>query len=103
MAQPLTISIPHQLGEAEARKRIDEGVGRLTEQFGGAQARFEKQWTDNRMNFSVGAMGQVISGVMTVVADAVHIEVVLPGLLNMMAGKIKATLQREGQLMLEKK
>ena len=34
MSKPVVVSIPHELGRAEARRRIEEGVGRLTSQIG---------------------------------------------------------------------
>lgn len=103
MAQPLTVNIPHQLGKAEARKRLDEGVDRFSQQFGGASANFQKRWDADSLNFSADVMGQSIRGVMHVLEDAVRMEVVLPGILGMMAGKVRDKLQREGQILLEKK
>ena len=35
MGRPISISLPHDLGVTEARRRIDEGFGRLTAQLGG--------------------------------------------------------------------
>ena len=48
-------------------------------------------------------MGQVATGHLDVTDDAVNIVVHLPGLLGMLAGKIRGTLQRQGQILLEKK
>jgi hypothetical protein len=48
-------------------------------------------------------MGQVATGHLDVVEDAVHIVVHLPGLLGMLAGKIGGKLRQQGQILLEKK
>ncbi|CAN5267528.1 polyhydroxyalkanoic acid system family protein [soil metagenome] len=102
MGQPLTVSIPHQLGRAEARRRIDDGIGKFGQQFGD-RAEFTKAWSGDVLNFTVNAMGQSITGLLDVVDDAVHIKVDLPGLLSLMSGKIKDKLRREGERLLEHK
>ena len=104
MSKPVTVNIPHQLGRLEARRRIDEGLGRLTQQLsGGATAMVDHSWVGDRLSFSVTAMGQAVRGFVDVLDDEVRLEVLLPGFLAMLAGKVKGRLQKEGQLMLEKK
>jgi hypothetical protein len=103
MAQPLSVVIPHQLGAVEARRRIDEGLAQFVGQIGGAAQNYRQAWSGDRMDFSAQVMGQMISGAIHVFGDNARIELVLPGLLGMMAGKIKGQLQRQGQLLLEKK
>jgi hypothetical protein len=103
MSKPLTVTIPHALGVVEARRRLDEGFDQLTQQMPGGMGQIEKAWKDNRLSFSATAMGQVATGHMDVVADAVHIVVHLPGILGMLAGKVRGKLQQQGQILLQKK
>lgn len=103
MPQPLTVNIPHQLGRTEARRRIDEGLQQFIGQVGGMAQNFHQAWTGDRLDFSAQVMGQQLSGAIHVLEDAARIELVLPGLLGLMAGKIKGRLQQEGQILLEKK
>ena len=103
MSQPLTVTIPHQLGRAEARRRIEDGLGRFTDQFGKSGSTVDKTWVGDKLSFTVQAMGQAIVGTLDVFDDTVAIEVLLPGFFGLMAGKIKGKLQEQGQLMLEKK
>lgn len=103
MTKPLTIAIPHALGVAAARRRIDEGFAQLTQQMPGGLGQIEKSWKDNRLSFSATTMGQVATGHLDVADDAVNIVLHLPGLLGMLAGKIGGKLRREGQILLEKK
>ena len=103
MSKAITINIPHELGRAEARRRIDEGFGRFSQQLGGAVGALDKRWDGDRLSFSLQAMGQAISGFVDVGDSAVKLELLLPNLLAMIAGKLKGQLQKEGQLMLEKK
>ena len=102
MKKAMTVSIPHQLGRVEARRRIEEGFGDFSRHLGGAGG-VSKSWDADRLNFSLQAVGQQISGFLDVADDAVRVEVLLPGFLAMIAGKIKGTVQKEGQLLLEAK
>ncbi len=103
MGKPITVTIPHQLGRAEARRRIEQGFGDFSRHLGGTAGAFSKAWSGDRLDFSLQAMGQAITGVIDVAEDAVKVDLILPGFLAMIAGKVKGTLQKEGQLLLEKK
>lgn len=60
-----------------------------------------ERWEGDRLTFTVGAMGQTISGVVDVLDDAVMMEIELPGMLGLLAGALKNRLQRAGQLLLK--
>jgi putative polyhydroxyalkanoate system protein len=102
MSKAVTVSIPHELGRAEARRRVEAGFGDLSRHLGGLGA-VSRTWDGDRMSFSFAAMGQAISGAIDVADHSVRLEVVLPNVLAMLAGKVKGRLQKEGQLLLEKK
>jgi putative polyhydroxyalkanoate system protein len=104
MTKAITISVPHELGKPEARRRIDEGFDRFQRQFGDAVGgRFQRRWDGDRLSFGVRLMGQGVTGSLDVLDASVRIELLLPNLLGVIAGKIKSRLQKEGQLLLEKK
>ena len=102
MATPITISIPHQLGRAEARRRIETSFASTIRQLPGASS-FKDHWEGDQMSFSVAAMGQTLSGVVEVLDAAVMIKIELPGVLGMIASKIKGHVEKAGQLLLTKK
>jgi hypothetical protein len=101
--QPIRVTIPHQLGRVEARRRIEAGFGDLARNLGGSAGALTKTWDGDRMSFSVQALGQAISGSVDVADAAVTVDVLLPGFLAMIAGKVRGRLQKQGQLLLEKK
>ncbi len=103
MSKPLVVSIPHNLGKAEAARRLQTGVGQMKQQFSGQIASFDEQWQADRMSFKVGAMGQTVEGHLEVAEDSVRVEVQLPWILAMVAEKAKGFIQKQGTLMLEKK
>jgi len=101
--KPISVSIPHDLPQSEARRRIEQGFDRFGRQFGGDATRLTHAWSGDRLSFSANMMGQALSGHIDVLASAVKVEVLLPGVLGLIAGKIKGRLKTEGQLLLEKK
>lgn len=100
MSKPVVVNIPHELGRAEARRRIDEGVGRLTSQIG-AVGEIQQDWTGDTLAFSLQAIGQTVTGKIDVLDREVRLEVNLPGIFAMIAGKVKGRLREQGQILLE--
>ena len=103
IAKPLTVSIPHDLGKTEARRRLELGFVQAKQQFAGHLAKVDESWEGDRMTFAVGVFGQNVSGNLEVLEDSVKLEVQLPWFLRTIAEKAKALIQKQGQLMLEKK
>jgi putative polyhydroxyalkanoate system protein len=104
MSRPISVDVPHQLGAAEAKRRIEQGFGRLAAEIGGSGAtRVESRWEGDRMTFSFAALGQSITGRLLVMSDIVRIELDLPVFLAALASTVKGRLQRQGQLLLGKK
>jgi hypothetical protein len=103
MSKAITLTIPHELGRAEARRRIDEGVANLTRSLGGAAGVLSKSWAGDRLSFGFSALGQQINGTIDVEDASVKLEVLLPNVLAMLANKLKGRLRTEGRLLLERK
>lgn len=100
MANPITLDIPHQLGKTGVRARLDGGIGRLGEKIPGG-ATVEHRWDGDTLHFTVQAMGQSVKSTATVFERHVHAVVDLPGLLAMLAGPIKAAIEREAPKLLK--
>ena len=106
MARPVSVSIPHALGKDEARRRIEQGFGRLRQQMTsgiGAMMTFQERWEGDRLHFEGGGLGQKMTGRLDVRDDAVDIQLDLPEILAAIAEKIAGRLKTEGQKLLEKK
>jgi hypothetical protein len=101
MAAPITVSIPHQLGRAEARRRIEAGFAKIIRLFPGS-GNCSERWDGDRLTFGVAAIGQTIAGVINVLDAEVTMEIQLPGVLGMIASSLKNRLQKVGQLLLTK-
>jgi hypothetical protein len=102
MATPITVSIPHQLGRAEARRRIETGFAKIIHLLPGSAGNRNERWDGDRLTFSVTAMGQTVAGVVDVLDAAVTMEIELPGVLGVIASGFKDRLQKMGELLLTK-
>lgn len=96
----LTASIPHQLGRVEAKHRIQEQLGVLRQQHASLFTDLQENWTGDTMAFSISAMGQTVSGHMTIEEQMLHLTVNLPWLLKMIAAPLKQRLELEGKKLL---
>lgn len=103
MQKTIDVSIPHRLGKAEAKSRLQGGAEKLRAQFGGQVAQVHESWTGDHADFRFTAMGQAITGRMDVEESLIKLSVDVPWVLGMLADKIKGKLQQEGKKLLEKK
>jgi hypothetical protein len=106
VAQPVTVNIPHQLGKEEARRRINEGFGRMQQQMTGgmtAMLAFSQRWEGDRLHFEGSGLGQKLTGRVDVRAESVEIQLDLPEMLAAIAELVTGRLRQEGQKLLEKK
>lgn len=99
MGTPITLDIPHQLGKAGVRQRLDGGIGRIAEKIPGG-AEVEHRWNGDTMHFTVQAMGQAIKSELTIYEDKVHAVVDLPAFLSLLAGPVKAAIEKEAPKLL---
>lgn len=103
MAETIKIDIPHKLTREVARQRIAASFGTLREKALGGMVKFEDVWTGDRLDFRARMLGQSVVGRLDVRDDSVHVEIDLPMFLAAIASRIKGTLAKGGQVLLEKK
>jgi hypothetical protein len=104
MARPIVVSLPHQLGRAEAHRRIEQGFAGLGRQLTGgigAILACRERWEGDRLHFEAGSLGQKMSGRVDVLEDSIRIEVDLPPILAALADRIVAKLKTDGLKLLE--
>lgn len=101
MAQPLTVTISHNLTKQEAVRRLQNGIARIRSK-GGIAGSIEDEWVGDKATFKATALFQTISGRVEVMDDAVRVEVDLPWLLSRVADKVKKQIEARGTKMLNK-
>ncbi len=97
----LTVTIPHQLSRAEARRRIQEQVAEVQRRQGGVLSRLDQRWTGDTLDFTAAALGQTLTGQVFVEDKVVRLEVVLPWMLAVLAGVVKQQIEQRGRELLE--
>ena len=103
MSTPVTISVPHRLGKAEALRRLQTGLGRMRTNLGTLITIEQEVWSGDTLRFQMRGLGQTAAGTIDVLEDSLRIEVTLPWLLAKMAERLAPAMRREATLLLEKK
>jgi hypothetical protein len=103
MAEPLTVSIPHKLGKAEALRRIKDGLKRAREDYSQILSVEHETWNGDSVDFQVRAVGQSARGTIEFFDTELRLTVMLPWLLSKLAGTFIPQIRREATLLLEKK
>jgi hypothetical protein len=103
MPEPLTVSIPHRLGKAEALRRIKSGLSRARSDYQHLMTIEHESWQGDQVNFQVRALGQSAAGTLEFLETELRLTVTLPWLLSRIAGALIPTIRREATLLLEKK
>lgn len=78
MAKEFNVSVPHQLGRAEAVERVKGLVAQLKIEHGDQVSDVEETWIDNRCNFTLKISRFRLSGTIEVHSDAAEIKGTLP-------------------------
>ncbi len=103
MNKPLSVDLPHNLGADEAKRRMQGGIGRLKDHVPGGSAQVESRWEGDRMYIDVRAMGQEVTGHIDVDERKVRLELMVPPVLALFAGKIEALIRARGAELLDDK
>src|SRR5689334_24423126 len=85
MSKPLVVSIPHNLGRAEALRRLQTGLATARTRFAGHLLVKREDWTGDHLEFEVAALKQEVSGTIDVGEHDVTLSVVLPWMLAVLA------------------
>ena len=103
MPRPVVVDIPHELGKDGARQRLQNGFGRIRDQFGFGGLAVEERWEGDRLHFSAGGLGQKVVGRVDVMDKLVRIELDLPWALAVLAEKLQGRIKSAATLLLENK
>ena len=97
MSNAIVITLPHNLGAQEAKRRIAERVDRLRHDYIDKLAYSEVNWNVDTADVRVVAFGQTVTGTISVMPDSLRIEVQLPLILAILAGKIQGVLKDDAE------
>jgi hypothetical protein len=99
MANPITVDIPHDLGAAKAREKLEKGAEQIASIVPGGALRSER-WEGNTLFFEIEALGQRVDTKLEVFDTHVRAEVNLPPIAALFAEKVRKQLQQMGTKLL---
>ncbi len=95
------IHISHNLGQDAALLKVKELLPKMKEKFQDKFSNLNEQWTGNQCNFSFNAMGNILSGTLTVNPTEIHlISGTLPFAIAMMKTKVSSVITEEAKRLL---
>jgi Putative polyhydroxyalkanoic acid system protein (PHA_gran_rgn) len=92
MQNSIVVTVPHDLGAETAKKRICERIEALRTAYLDKLAYTEINWTGDKADLRVVALGQTVTAQIDVMPETLRIEVQLPWLLATLGNKIQGVL-----------
>jgi hypothetical protein len=102
MSEAFSVDVPHQLGAAEAKRRVAANLGSLRGKLP-AGATVSPAWEGERLRLDIGLLGQQVGALLDILEDRVRISVQLPPALAFFRQAIEAGLRQSGAALLEDK
>jgi hypothetical protein len=99
----VSVVVGHNLGKAEAVRRLKEGFARTQGHLGPMIVMEQESWEGDTLRCRMRALGQTAAATVEVLDDALRIEVSLPWLLAKAAKRLLPILRKEATHLLEKK
>ena len=96
----LNMTIPHQLSQDEALKRIQSLFGDIKNQFADRVSNLREEWKEYTGTFSFSVMGFSVSGTMSVNPSEVELSGKLPLAATLLKGKIESTIKERAKTLL---
>src|ERR1700756_2275277 len=96
----LEMTIPHNLPQEEALKRIKNLLSETKREHGDKIQNLEETWSGNEGNFSFKAMGYDISGTLTVKPSSVELHGKIPFAVSLFKGKITKAINEKAKELL---
>jgi len=100
----MKLSLPHELGREEVRRRLKERSHEIADHIPGGMASVDTHWQDeDRMQMTVGAMGQEVRAEIEIHDSQVVIDLALPPALSFFEPIVKSAVKSNAAKLLEKK
>lgn len=98
----LKMSVPHELEQDEALKRVKKLIGQFSDQFAGNISDLKEEWKDNTDSFSFQADGYHVTGQLTVKASKIEVTGEVPYPASLFMGVIEAVIIEKAKVLLKK-
>lgn len=90
----LEVRLPHDLDQAEVRRRLDHGLERARTEYADQVTAIDAAWeTDERLKVDLKVMGMSIAGDIDVLPAELVVRLSLPLMVGMFAGRIRSGIE----------
>jgi hypothetical protein len=90
----IEVRLPHQLSEAEVRRRIDAAVAKARDEYSEQVRDLTATWaTENRLDLGLTVMGMEIEAAIDNLPAELVVRVGVPGMAALFAGRIQAGIE----------
>ncbi|KPP86740.1 MAG: polyhydroxyalkanoic acid system family protein [Erythrobacter sp.] len=97
----MRVSLPHNLGREEVRRRLHERQGEIAHFFPPGMASLDTSWQgEDHMDMVITIVGQHLRGAIDIHETSVTIEMELPLALSFLRGTIERAMKKEGARLL---
>lgn len=97
----MRVSLPHDLGREEVRRRLHERHHEIAHFFPPGMAQLDTNWQgEDHMDMVITIVGQELKGAIDIHDDKVTIEMQLPLALSFLRGTIERAMKKEGTRLL---
>lgn len=100
MSQPFSVDVPHNLGAAEAKRRVQANLHKLAGKLP-AGATVTPAWEGERLKLDLAMLGQRAEAGLDIFDASVRITVLLPPALAFFRQAVEAGLRQGGAALLE--
>lgn len=97
---PIIITFPHQLGKAEARKRLQSAIDDAKVREAAKFKIAEENWDGDHLNYRVALLGLPCTGTIDIGEDTVRTEVKLSWYLSHMVNSAEAYIRQQASQIL---
>lgn len=98
----MQVAIPHSLDREEVRRRFRDNSHKIGDAIPGGMAEVHTSWpNEDRMDMSIDAMGQILSGHIEIEDQQVVFHMALPAALGFLTPMIEGAIRKQGQGLLE--
>ena len=96
----MKMTIPHTLGQDEARQRVQGMISNMKEQYGDKVSDLEEEWSGDTGRFSLKAMGMNLKGTLEITDNSLEVDGDLPWAAKPFQGTIEATIRERAERLL---
>ena len=97
----MQVAIPHDLGRDEVRRRLRSRSHELAGAIPGGMAEVATDWpSEDRMNMSIHAMGQMLRGHIDIRDREVEVVLMLPPALGFIQPVVESAIRQQGHRLL---